>query len=139
MSRPSRPAVLVAALLGGLMMAPTPGDIGGCGQAAEELSASRFFASLRVSDCASCERCGVDTATCRDACGTAAPPIVPVFPQDCAPLAHDGEVCLRRLQVIDCDDVGVSLADGEGGAVVPITERPRPGECQFCPAREEAP
>lgn len=133
--RPSRPVVLVAALLGVLAMAPTPGDIGGCGQPAEDLDQKLFYASLRLADCAACDRCGLDTATCRDACGAEPPAIVPLFPQDCAPLAHDGEVCLRRIQVTGCDDIAASMADDEG-RVVPVTERPRPSECQFCPPRE---
>ena len=133
-TRVSRPAVLIGALLAVLAMAPTPGDIGGCGQPAEDLNQTLFFAAMRAEDCSSCHRCGLDTLTCQDACATTAPTVVPTFPQDCAPLAHDGEVCLRRIQVESCDDVATSMADADGQPVL-ITQRPRPTECQFCPPR----
>ncbi len=135
--RVPRPTVLLGALLAVLAMAPTPGDIGGCGQSPEDLDPGLFFGAMRGIDCESCQRCGVDTATCQDACGTEPPALIPLFPQDCAPLAHDGEVCLRRLRVESCDNVAVSLADDAQGKVVPITARPRPTECQFCPPRAQ--
>ena len=48
MTGPSRPSLLLGALLGVLALAPTPGDIGGCGQPVEELDRELFFASLRA-------------------------------------------------------------------------------------------
>ena len=40
------------------------------------------------------------------------------------------------MQATDCDDYRAYVADGEAGDAVPLAERPRPSECQFCPVRE---
>lgn len=124
---------LAAALTALLCSAATPGDIGGCGQPAEELDARVFYSSLQATDCRACRSCGVTSATCDAACDSTSP-TPGAFPTGCAPLAHDGEVCLRRLQEADCDEYAPIVADGASG-VVSLTSRPRPTECQFCPAR----
>jgi hypothetical protein len=128
-SRAPRLVVMIVALF---CLAPTPGDIGGCGQTAEDLDAPTFFATLEATDCRACQTCGITSATCSSACDPKAA-IPAAFPPGCAPLAHDGEVCLRRLQNDSCDTYGKYVGDDEAGKAVPITSRPRPSECQFCP------
>jgi hypothetical protein len=131
----SRRKVGLAALLGFLSMAPTPGDIGGCGQPAEELRNDElFFRAMDNADCVSCGRCGFSTRTCARAC-RGEPGLPPQFPEGCVPLVHDGQVCLRRLQSDDCDAYQDYVADDERGEEVPLLSRPRPSECQFCPER----
>lgn len=115
----------LAALLAVFCLAPTPGDIGGCGQPAEELDPSAFFENKLRVDCKGCERCGIATRACARACD---PGTVPArsFPPGCAPLAHDGEVCIRALDAASCDDYASYLADESAQS---------PSECQFCPVR----
>jgi hypothetical protein len=133
-ARGGRALVLPLAItLALLCLAPTPGDIGGCGQPPEELDARLFYDTLETTDCRACQRCGLATRTCAAACEPH-DDVEGVFPVGCAPLAHDGEVCLRRLQAAGCDEYAPYVADDEQGAV-PLRSRPRPTECQFCPAR----
>jgi hypothetical protein len=133
--RPTRRSVVLAMALGALAMAPTPGDIGGCGQPAEELkNVELFFRAMDAADCAACERCGLATKSCARAC-EGEPGLAPTFPEGCVPLVHDGEVCLRRLQEDDCEAYRVYVADDGAGEAVPLVSRPRPAECQFCPER----
>ena len=84
-----------------LCLAPTPGDVGGCGQPAQELDAPIFFATKKAIDCQQCRRCGFANQTCALACDSSAEVAVS-FPEGCLPLVHDGEVCLRRLQHASC-------------------------------------
>ena len=129
-----RGAVAAAMALGALSMAPTPGDIGGCGQPAEELrNVGLFYRAMDAIDCSACERCGFSSKTCARAC-EGEPGLEPTFPEGCVPLVHDGEVCLRRLQADDCEAYRPYVAD-DGGEAVPLLSRPRPSECQFCPER----
>lgn len=131
----NRPLGFAAMVLAVLSMAPTPGDIGGCGQPAEELQNQElFFRAMQAADCSACERCGFSTKSCGDACG-GLKGLPPKFPDGCVPLVHDGEVCLRRLQEDSCDDYSRYIVDDERGDVVPLTLRPRPSECQFCPEK----
>jgi hypothetical protein len=116
---------LVSAVLGLFCLAPTPGDIGGCGQPAEDLDPVIFFESKKGLDCQQCESCGLGTKACLDACDANRAP-EKAFPEGCAPLAHDGEVCLRALQAADCNDYTKYQAD-----ILPQS----PSECQFCPLR----
>ncbi|RYZ03910.1 MAG: hypothetical protein EOO73_26190 [Myxococcales bacterium] len=103
--------------------APTPGDIGGCGQEAQELDPRTFFWSLQDSQCEQCRDCGIDTAACERACGEVL--LETEFPENCVPLVHDGEVCLRALQQASCSDSREYMSD---------TEPSIPTECNFCPA-----
>ncbi len=113
---------LVLALLGAFCLAPTPGDIGGCGQPAQPLDPTIFYDSLYATDCRACEKCGFMTMACKAAC---APPGGPQsFPLGCEPVAHDGEVCLRVLQSTSCHDYASYVSD---------SAPTRPSECQFCP------
>lgn len=130
--RRSRGLVFVAIVTALFCLAPTPGDVGGCGQRAEDLDAPTFFELLEATDCRACRQCGFTTQTCADACAPKAP-LPGAFPIGCAPLAHDGEVCLRRLQSDACDAYRAYVDDVEAGKAVEISSRPRPRECQFCP------
>ncbi len=103
--------------------APTPGDVGGCGQEAQELDPRTFFWSLQNSQCERCRDCEITTASCERACGDVL--LQTAFPENCVPLVHDGEVCLRALQQASCSDSREYSSD---------TEPSIPTECNFCPA-----
>ncbi len=103
--------------------APTPGDVGGCGQEPQELDPETFFWSLQDSQCRQCQDCGLATATCARACGATL--VQSTFPKDCVPLVHDGEVCLRALQQASCSAFRDYVDDREPTV---------PTECNFCPA-----
>jgi hypothetical protein len=108
-------------VLGLLSLAPTPGDIGGCGAPANLLSARQFFQKKRELDCSACRTCGIQNRTCSTVCSDPAPS---EFPRGCFPLVHDGEVCLRALTYSSCDDYQTYLDP----------RAPRtPSECDFCP------
>ena len=115
-------------LLLGFCIAPTPGDVGGCGQAPDELDPGIFFATKKDIDCERCRECGLRTERCAQACESTAA-IETEFPEGCVPLVHDGEVCLRALLVAGCDDYARYAADGESNV---------PSECNFCPPRTGA-
>ncbi len=117
-------AVLVATVF---VAAPTPGDIGGCGQKAQPLDARVFFASMAATDCLRCQDCGLTTDTCAASCNPNAP-IQEAFAEGCVPLVHDGEVCLRALYDASCGDFRTYVSDD------PST-RSTPSECNFCPPR----
>jgi hypothetical protein len=102
--------------------APTPGDVGGCGQEPQELDAETFFWSLQQSQCERCTDCGLSTRACRRACGDDL--AQSSFPADCVPLVHDGEVCLRVMQDGSCSDYEEYMSD-----IAPSI----PTECDFCP------
>jgi len=104
-----------------LCLAPAPGDIGGCGQAARDLDPEVFFASKQALECSRCQECGLMTTACQLACDRG--PTATEFPAGCFPLVHDGTVCLRALTRASCDDHRKVVADA-----------PRvPSECNFCP------
>ncbi len=117
--------LLAAGAFALLCAAPTPGDVGGCGQEPALLDAPTFFANKKSKDCRQCQKCGLTSQACRDACDPAVP-FDTEFPTDCVPLVHDGEVCLRALQYASCDDYATYMDDG-----APST----PSECNFCPPR----
>jgi len=103
--------------------APTPGDAGGCGQSPAELDPDTFFASKANIDCQRCEECSLTRVACQTACN--APESYPSsFPENCVPLVHDGEVCLRALLHASCDDYASYLSDSSPSV---------PTECNFCP------
>jgi hypothetical protein len=103
-------------------MAPTPGDVGGCGSEAVLLDRASYEATRRQKDCQRCEECGVTTARCARACDPAKPQDLFV-PPSCLPLLHDGQVCIRALGAASCADFATYVDD-----VAPRT----PSECQFC-------
>jgi hypothetical protein len=103
--------------------APTPGDIGGCGQKAAELDPVVFFESKEAIDCRRCGECNIDSRACTNACQD--PNSYPsTFPDQCVPLVHDGEVCLRKLQYASCSDYTSYMSDASPSV---------PTECNFCP------
>jgi hypothetical protein len=103
--------------------APTPGDIGGCGQKPQELGAPEFFELKNSIDCERCTECALSSSLCDRACETTTDERT--FPAGCVPLVHDGEVCLRALLYASCEDYAVYV-DDRGPSV--------PTECDFCPA-----
>lgn len=104
--------------------APTPGDVGGCGQDAQELDAPLFFANKDLVDCEKCGECGFSSQTCERVCSDQ--PSQSTFPEECVPLVHDGEVCLRALLDASCEEYAAYVRD-ENQQV--------PTECNFCPQR----
>ena len=124
MKRRSRGELVVTAALGILgTMAPTAGDIGGCGEAASLLDAEAFFASKGEVDCTRCVECDLRSAACSRACSGDWPRS---FPSGCRPLRHDGEVCLRALEASGCDEYAGYMSD-QGATTA--------NECNFCPVR----
>ncbi len=117
--------VLLAIILVVLCLAPTPGDIGGCGQAPDILDARAFFTNKKRIDCSRCKECGLISHTCDDACDDNAA-VKSSFPTDCVPLVHDGEVCLHALEYASCGDYEGYVADSSPAS---------PSECNFCPPR----
>jgi hypothetical protein len=103
--------------------APVPGDVGGCGQEAQELDPETFFWSLQHYQCERCRDCELSTRACQRACDDELGQSE--FPEGCLPLVHDGEVCLRALQNGSCDEYGEYMSD---------TSPTIPTECDFCPA-----
>jgi hypothetical protein len=104
--------------------APTAGDIGSCGQSADDLDPQKFFQAKANLDCSRCGKCGIDTQTCRIACTK---PPQTSFPDGCFPLVHDGEVCLDALEAAGCGDYAKFEADQSPTS---------PTECNFCPPGE---
>lgn len=119
--------VIAVGFLGWLCAAPTPGDIGGCGQPAVPLDPARFAQERQELDCERCTECNVRTYRCNEAC-TTAPPSSDIFPAGCAPLIHDGFVCLRALEHASCEDYQDYLSD---------TAPTAPTECDFCSTEAE--
>jgi hypothetical protein len=107
-------------------MAPVPGDVGGCGQEPQELDPETFFWSKQSLECEHCRDCGLSTAACERACGQQL--VQSAFPENCVPLVHDGEVCLRALDDGSCEDYRAFMSDV--GPTVPT-------ECNFCPPAED--
>ncbi len=125
-----RELVLVIGVgLGLLCLAPTPGDVGGCGREPELLDERAYAETRRATDCTRCTECGIGTARCSVACRTdVAAPLG--FPEGCAPLLRDGEVCVRALKAASCESYASYLSD----------ESPQiPTECQFCRPRAPVP
>lgn len=113
---------LVAATLAVLCMAPTPGNVGGCGAEITELNSEQFAFDRKDKDCARCTECGISTARCVRACDPTKPPDTSV-PSTCRPVSHDGEVCLDALTEASCESYATYVAD-----TAPAT----PSECEFC-------
>ena len=103
--------------------APVPGDVGGCGQEAQDLDPETFFWSKQAYECQHCRDCSLQTHACERACGNEL--VQAKFPDGCAPLVHDGEVCLRALDNGSCDDFKQYMSDA-----APTI----PTECNFCPS-----
>ena len=117
-----RTHVLVCAVLGALTMAPTVGDVGGCGKDVTELDRQQFADARKLEDCERCTECSIGTDRCQRACDKTKPSDV-VLPQTCRPLFHDGEVCLRKLASVSCDTYATYVDDFAASV---------PSECEFC-------
>ncbi len=121
--QPYRGRLLALSFLLLFCAAPTPGDIGSCGQTPTSLDAGRFFAKKDAIDCAQCSSCRFRTEACLRAC--AAGNSAQTFPVGCVPLVHDGQVCLHALEVASCESYARYVRE-----VLPEV----PTECNFCPA-----
>lgn len=119
---------LATGLLAVLCLAPTPGDVGGCGRAPELLDERAYADTRQRTDCTRCTECALTSDRCTRACRTDAAPEI-AFPPGCAPLLRDGEVCIRALRVASCASYAAYLSD-----VTPQV----PSECQFCRAQKPA-
>jgi hypothetical protein len=120
---------VVIALLALLCMAPTAGDIGGCGTEVTDLDAGAFALARKDEDCRRCRECGLGTARCQRSCDPTKPSETSI-PDTCKPVQHDGQVCLRALRAASCDAYATYVDD-----VAPST----PGECEFCKIPPPAP
>ena len=109
-----------------LCAAPTPGDIGGCGQNAQPLGAGPFFEEKKKIDCGKCGECSFETTFCTGACDPDQE-LPAGFPEGCDPIVHDGEVCLNALEAAGCGDYETYVKDGD--------DRQAPNECRFCPVK----
>jgi hypothetical protein len=118
--------ILLSLIVLAFCTAPAPGDVGGCGQRAEELDPELFFRAKAAVDCERCSECTLATRACSLAC--TGQDLVREFPVDCLPLVHDGEVCLHALSAASCDDYERYVRDDA---------REVPTECSFCPERGE--
>ena len=105
-----------------VLIAPTVGDIGSCGQEIVELDPVKFFAEKAFIDCKQCTDCDISSDTCRSACRGELE--ADAFPENCFPLVHDGEVCLNALRAAGCSDY-LLFVDDAAPAV--------PTECNYCP------
>jgi len=114
---------LAFAVLFLLCAAPTPGDVGGCGQRVLPLGAREFFKAKKKVDCSKCGDCSFETTFCTNACDPDQE-LPGDFPEGCDPIVHDGEVCLNALEAAGCGDYEAYVKD-EG--------RQAPNECRFCP------
>ena len=126
--RPSRADVLrLAACVIFFAAAPTAGDIGGCGQAENDLDPVKFFTLKQQVDCDRCQACAIPTNACKRSCDPGL--LFTDFEPGCVPLEHDGEVCIDALAAAGCSDYRSYMAD-EGSTI--------PTECNFCPPQLDA-
>lgn len=109
-----------------LCAAPTVGDIGSCGQTPEDLDLTKFTQEKEQIDCSHCGDCGITSTACSKACDQVVDAVP--FPAGCAPLVHDGEVCLNALDAAGCNAYEGYMADANATI---------PSECNFCPPRPE--
>jgi hypothetical protein len=113
---------LLIGVLGLLCMAPTAGDIGGCGTEVKALDREVIAQARKEMDCRRCLDCSIGTARCQRSCDPNVPPETAV-PATCQPLQHDGEVCIRALSSASCEKYASYVDDN-----APST----PSECEFC-------
>lgn len=117
-----RTPTLLASVLALLTMAPTAGDVGGCGTTAKLLDRDVYAEARKAIDCERCRDCGVTTERCLRACDPKALPEI-ALPVTCRPLYRDGEVCVRALTAASCETFA-SYVDDDRPSV--------PTECDFC-------
>lgn len=117
-----RPLQVTVGLLAVLSMAPTAGDVGGCGTEATELHSMAFALARKDTDCERCRECGIENGRCQRACDPTKP-VETSIPAACRPLQHDGEVCIRALRSASCNAYRTYVDE-----VAPSI----PSECEFC-------
>ena len=117
-----RLSILVAVLAALAVLAPTPGDTGGCGTAVVEMSSAGYGNARKLADCARCKECNIGSERCARACNRSVPPEF-ALPPTCRPLLHDGQVCLRAIYAASCADFATYVDEN-----APVT----PSECGFC-------
>jgi hypothetical protein len=120
-----RVEMLVVWTLAALCLAPTAGDIGGCGAEATPLDTQAFAQARKDEDCQRCRACGLVVPRCGRACDPAKPPDTSI-PTTCKPLRHDGDVCLHALSAASCTSYATYVDE-----TAPAT----PSECDFCKER----
>jgi hypothetical protein len=113
---------LAGAILALLCMAPTAGDVGGCGTEVTALDPRAFALARKDEDCNRCRECDLRSPRCGRACDPTKD-VDTSIPPTCQPIRHDGEVCLRALRSASCDAYASYVDD-----VAPAT----PSECEFC-------
>ncbi len=113
--------MVVLFALAPLLLATTPGDIGGCDDEVKDLDQNVFGAERKKLDCQRCRDCALSTKRCSIACNDKIQPNT--LPTTCRPLARDGQVCLHVLQSASCGDYAGYVIDN-----APLT----PSECEFC-------
>ena len=113
---------VAAMILALFCLAPTAGDVGGCGTTPTALDPDAFAFARKTEDCLRCSACGLSTPRCLRACDSTLPPET-VVPPTCAPLQHDGEVCIRALDAASCSKYA-TYVDPLSPAI--------PSECDFC-------
>jgi hypothetical protein len=104
------------------LMAPTVGDVGGCGVTAQPLTQGQFANARKQEDCKRCTQCKLGSDRCLASCDAGVPSDY-AFPDTCKPLYEDGLVCIRALAASSCDDYARYMDD---------TSPEAPTECQFC-------
>lgn len=119
---PGAGAIRLAITLLFFTAAPTAGDIGSSCQPEDDLDPVRFWGTKQALDCQRCDECQITSMACSRACSPGL--IFTDFPRSCAPVEHDGEVCIDALAVASCADYQAYMAD-EGSSI--------PTECDFCP------
>ena len=113
--------MLIILALAPLLLATTPGDIGGCGDEVKDLDQVAFGQERKKLDCQQCRGCALETKRCTFACDESKQP--GTLPATCRPLERDGQVCLRALQTASCGDYAGFMND-----TAPLTS----SECEFC-------
>ena len=120
------PSRLNVALIGVVsvlfLMAPTVGDVGGCGVTAQPLTQAQFAHARKLEDCKRCSQCTLGSQRCLASCDAGVPEDI-AFPDTCKPLYQDGLVCIRALAASSCDDYARYMDD---------TAPEVPTECEFC-------
>ena len=122
-------ASAAGALFALMCMAPTPGDVGGCGTTPAELNVEDYAFARKSQDCERCRDCALTTHRCSRACDPNQPPDT-ALPTTCRPLVHDGEVCIRALHAASCGTYATYVSD---------TSPSQPSECDFCQIEPTAP
>ncbi len=143
--RPSRADVLrLAAVVIFFAAAPTAGDIGGCGQAENDLDPVKFFTAKQSVDCDRCQACAIPSNACKRACDPGL--LFTDFAPGCVPLEHDGEVCVDALAAAGAATTGATWpmrarrsppsATSARPSSTPASPTRRPSESEGCSSND---